>query len=112
MENPFARPGRSDKSAAGLKSGQPRRGSPTKVWKRESGFCLRRNHRCAFLRRLSNFTGCAAWVTSSHVFECAAEKLTLLDVANMILLSRRCVVSSLSAQMRDFVPKKREPPKN
>jgi hypothetical protein len=57
---------------------------------------------------LSNFTGCAAWVTSSHVFECAAEKRTVLDVANMILLSRR-----RGAQMRDFaeacgLPKNRE----
>jgi hypothetical protein len=36
---------------------------------------------------VGNFVAC---------FECTAEKDTLPDVVNMILLSRRCVVSSLS----------------
>jgi hypothetical protein len=35
---------------------------------------------------VGNFVAC---------FECAVEKRTLPDVANMISLSRRCVVSSL-----------------
>jgi hypothetical protein len=52
---------------------------------------------------VGNFVAC---------FECAAEKRTLPDVANMISSSRRCVVSSLSGADARFRAEEREPPKN